>query len=677
MHTRTLCGLCAAFAASAVFADAFSTNATAVISNPASSISTNLPPIIVEASRLNKTADQIPAFIEVVSRNDIKKSGARNTVDLIQKETGVFVRHTTGDNPALATVAMRGYGANSFGRVLILVDGERLNNPDMSTPNLARIPLQAIDHVEVLHGPQTVLHGDYAAAGVINIVTDAKGYKKETTFEAHGGSWNTIGAHLGTRGGLEDELVAYWAAFDWEHSNGYRDRSAYDIWSADGGVRKDWKNGSYLRFSAFYNDSQYDLPGSLTYDQWKNSPKMSVKPNDSARLTTYGLNATAYGVINDENALKLVSTASRRNSHSHNEDAYGGLSDYDSDIYSYSLSPQYVLTAPLGRFANTLTAGADLRWDRMHAASSYTSPYYGSFVKPDFTRFTSGLFAEDEFFLLDNLSVVLGARAERSFERNGLTDEARDDNEVSSDAAINYRPVEDARLYVRWSRFYRNPFFDENMNFFHPDNAAMLAPERGWCVDAGGDYRLLKDFNVGGSVYLTETKNESLYNDLIGRNFNSPWEIRREGVEAHVGWEREKVAGVNLRYSIISAEFAEGEHKDNTVPLVPHQQLSLDGRVYVWDEFFVFGGYRYVGDQVLDTDFANARRQLDAYGLFNAGCQYAPGYKCLKGFKFTFAVDNLFDKNYCDYAGYGVWTGGDYYYPGAGRCYTFSVSYTF
>lgn len=680
MHTRTLCGLCAAFAASAVFADAPSTNTVAAASSPTNSISTNLPPVIVEASRLNKTADRIPAFVEVVSHDAIKKSGARDTVDLLSRQTGVFVRHLGGNNPALAEVSMRGFGENSNGRVLILVDGERLNNPDMSTPNLSRIPLQAIDHVEILHGPQTVLLGDYAEAGVINIVTDTKDYKKETTFEVHGGSWNTIGTHLGTRGGLEDELVAYWAAFDWEHSGGYRENSGYDIWSANGGVRKDWKNGSYLRFSTFYNDSQYDLPGQLTRDQWKNSPRLSTHPSDWARLTTYGLNTTAYGVLNDENALKLGFTASRRKTtasfhYDANpawwQPAYDDVSGYD--IYSYSITPQYILTAPVFGFANELTVGADLRWDTDHG---YEHSYY-THEKRDYTRLTTGLFAQDEFFLLDNLSVVLGVRGERNFARNTLTTpEARDDNNIAYDAALNYRPVDDAKLYVRFTRFYRNPFLDEVPWGMNPAGnyvrKNLLAPERGWSVDVGGDYRFLKDFNVGGSLYAMTTENEVFFDALHYMNRNSPWDVRREGAEAHVGWERAKVAGVTLRYSLVDAEFVEGPYKNNTVPIVPHQQLSLDGRVYVWDEFFVFGGYRYLGDQYSTSDFANKYEKIDAFGLFSLGCQYAPECKYLKGFKFAFTVDNLFDKNYCDYSTYGV-----NYWPGAGRCYMFSVSYTF
>lgn len=130
---------------SAAFAACLAAHAAAIArsyATPArsSAPSTNLPPIIVEASRLGKTTLEMPQFVETVTRDEIALSGARDTTDLLERETGVFIRRLGGENPALAQVAMRGYGENSFGRVLVAVDGEVLNNPDMSPPTSRAFP---------------------------------------------------------------------------------------------------------------------------------------------------------------------------------------------------------------------------------------------------------------------------------------------------------------------------------------------------------------------------------------------------------------------------------------------------------------------------------------------------------------------------------------------------------
>ena len=669
MKTKKAIVACAATSVLTCIA-ADSTNAVAT-----SSIATNLPTIVVEASRLGKTALEMPQFVEIVSREQVADSGAQDAVDLVSRQTGVFVRHLGGGNPALTQVAMRGYGENSFGRLLMVVDGERLNNPDMSAPNLSRIPLGAIDHVEVLHGPQTVLHGDNASAGMINIVTDTKNYEKKTSIELRGGSWDTYGTRLATRGGDEEEMVAYWASLDWLTSSGYRDRSDYDIWNVNAGVRKDWQNGAFSRLSIFYSDSEYDLPGGLTKAQWKRNRRMSAYPDDYAQFYTYGLNSTTYGVINDENALKLEFTASRRKANAHYD--YGTYYyNYESDIYSFGLTPQYIYTGRIGRFDNELTVGGSFRYDLQHGAERYMGSY-SSFDKPDRTRWTTGAFVQDEFFLLDNLSFVLGARLERAMARNEQADKrARNDNEVAYEAALNWRPVDTAKLFAKWSRFYRNPFLDETPWYTNPRGIYVprdiLSPERGYSVDFGGDWNFLDDFDVGGVLFVSETKHEVFYDAGKYANVNSDDDVLRQGLELHTGWEREKVAGIHLRYALTYAKFEEGDYNSKYVPLVPMHQVRLDGRVWLWDECFVRGGYQYVAKQVSCSDFANAYDRIPAYGIFSVGVQYQPTWRYLNGFTFAFDVSNLFDKNYCDYSTYG-----SSYYPGAGRCYMLSVKYEF
>ena len=106
-------------------------------------LTTNLPPVIVEASRLGKSPMDIASNVEVMTKNDIESSGAVSTVDLLEKRANIQFRKINA-NPALSQISMRGYGANGFGRVKIIVDGEVLNNPDMSAQNLLRVPRQYV-----------------------------------------------------------------------------------------------------------------------------------------------------------------------------------------------------------------------------------------------------------------------------------------------------------------------------------------------------------------------------------------------------------------------------------------------------------------------------------------------------------------------------------------------------
>ncbi|MBR1920979.1 MAG: TonB-dependent receptor [Kiritimatiellae bacterium] len=658
----------AALAAAAALAASAETNETA---------KAELPPVVVEASRLGKTPGEMPAAVQVIDRDAIARSGARDVVDLLEKKSAALdFAHLGGCNPALAQIAPRGYGENGFGRLLVVVDGERLNSPDMNAPNLAQVSLGAVKRVEILQGSQNVLHGDAASAGVVNIVTDPDDYATHGHVELHGGSWNTIGASASLRGGVEDTRTQYWANGGWDHSDGYRHDSGYDAYSAGGGVRQNFEGGSYLRLSAFYSDVDSELPGYLSRAQWKHHPTASDGYGDHYRRTTYGANATAYGVIDEDNALRLVQTLSRR----HLQSRGYGYWHTDYDVYSYAFTPEWINTTKIGALDNELVAGATFRYDRNDAANWGTSAWGSSHAKYEYDRQTMGFYAQDTLHVTDSLALEVGGRYERSWNKCTMAAAPTRVYDLAAyDAALLFTPFEGFKSYVKYSSFYRLPFIDEVAYHSRDD---LLSPERGWRVDAGFDWSPAADLQLAGNAYVSRTKHEIFYNPLFpyssfgypafGDNVNSPSPVMREGFDLRASWERDKVAGVSLAYSFVDASFDGGEFDDNDVPMAARSVVSASGRVWLWDECFAFGGYRYRTSCRSTSDFAGAYDKLPGFGLFHAGVQYSPTRWRLDGLTFSLTVDNLFDKNYCDYSTYG-----SSYWPGAGRSYMFSVRYEF
>ncbi len=643
----------------------------------ATNVVAELPPVVVYASRVDQTAMNLPQNVQVITAADIARSGAHDVADLISKVApSVSVNRLGGNNPALTQISMGGYGENGFGRVLVLVDGERLNNPDMNAPNLAQVSLASVKQIEILSGPQTVLHGDGASAGMINIVTEPSDYERHGAAEVHVGNWGTAGASLAYRGGIEEEGLLYWASGAYDHSDGYRDNSGFDIWNANGGIRKNWANGSWLKVSAFGNHCDYQVPSSLSRQQWKDDPKLSLYNDDYYRRTTYGLNATLNAQVNDENAIRVKGTASRREMRTFEY----GYWNRDYQMASYEVSPQWVNKSDLFSLENEFILGMDFRHDRNDARSWGKSTWGYSSRRGRITRQNLGVFAQDTLHFTDSLALQLGGRYSRFWGRDtGYNSEmGRNKNEYAYDAALLFTPVEDLKAYVRFSRFFRMPDLDELAY-----SGGTLDSERGSMADVGADWTFLDEFSLGGNLYCSKLENEIFYNPYLGWgvNMNSPDDTIREGLNLRLGWEREKVAGVRLTYSLVHAEFDGGQYDGKEVPLVPEQTVSLTGRVWLWDECCVFGGYRYQTAQWAISDFNNSgayapsRREgrIPDFGLFHIGVEYAPAFASwIEGVKIGFTIDNLFDKNYCDYATYGV-----NYWPGAGRSYTLTMRYEF
>ncbi|MBN1503725.1 MAG: TonB-dependent receptor plug domain-containing protein, partial [Candidatus Eisenbacteria bacterium] len=124
--------------------------------------------VVVTASRYPRSSFELPQTVSIASRDRIERGATQTFSDLLRDMAGVDL----GDaGPFRARPVVRGM----FGsRVLILVDGEPVNNTRESTFSGAELALVDVGHaerVEVVHGPGSVLYGSDALGGVINVVT--------------------------------------------------------------------------------------------------------------------------------------------------------------------------------------------------------------------------------------------------------------------------------------------------------------------------------------------------------------------------------------------------------------------------------------------------------------------------------------------------------------------------
>lgn len=690
-------------------------------------VSADMPTIVVEASRLNCTSLEMPQRVRTISAQEIAASGESSVVELLRKRAPeVQITGMGGGNPATQNLSIGGYGENGFGRTLILVDGERINNPDMRAPNLSQINLGSIKKIEILSGPQTVLHGDVASGGLINIITEPEDYDSHGYAEVRGGSFNSFGASLGYSGGDSESGTQYWANGSWDTSDGYRDNSGYTIYNANGGIKETFANGSYLRASAFYNYADYDLPRSLAKSVWRHKRKWSIQKaakyaeekTDYFKPETYGFNLTGYGVINDENAIRLTTTISRRYTKS-GTFGNGSYADYDYttwqylgvmdyvwsslftyDIYSFGIKPEWINTSDIFGLENEFILGSSFAYDRLKEESScptYYHPLYNapSYVSPydsraTIDRLTMGYFAQDTLHITEEVAIQGGARYERAWNRNTAAERARrNDNLGAFEGAILYTPMEDLKTFVRVTRFYRNPFLDENPYNGGAKALKILRPETGWHTAIGGEYRFAKDFTFAADGFFSRTKHEVFYNPFYAYNsdwfswtadnVNSPNPVNRYGFNLSAGWERDKFAGIYLGYSFVHATFDGGQYDDKKVPLVPESTVSINGRVWIWDDCYVFGGYRHQTKMYTISDFNNdglyagKSSFAPAYGIFHLGLTYEPTFVgWIRGWKASVVCNNLFDAKYCTYASYGK-----NFWPADGRSVMATLRYEF
>ena len=136
--------------------------------------------------KAQRTSDA-PANIEIVTADDIRRSGADNLPDILRFVPGVDVRRY---GLASAEVSIRGYNTVSNPRLLVLVNGQQVYLDDFGRTQWYALPVEIADirQIEVVKGPNSALYGFNAASGVINIVTWDPLRDKVNTATVRGGT---------------------------------------------------------------------------------------------------------------------------------------------------------------------------------------------------------------------------------------------------------------------------------------------------------------------------------------------------------------------------------------------------------------------------------------------------------------------------------------------------------
>ena len=127
--------------------------------------------MVVSAARTEQSTVTIPATINIISRQEIEASGASNVSEVLRNQGGIYLTDFFGAGTH-SSVAMRGFSSSTAAsNTLVIVDGRRLNNIDLSAPDLNSISIKDIERIEIIQGSAGTLYGDQAVGGVINIIT--------------------------------------------------------------------------------------------------------------------------------------------------------------------------------------------------------------------------------------------------------------------------------------------------------------------------------------------------------------------------------------------------------------------------------------------------------------------------------------------------------------------------
>jgi vitamin B12 transporter len=416
--------------------------------------------------------DALPANAEIVYPEKTRSFDAQNAGEALSHEVGLSLQ-PQGSPGYPSNVQIRGASAD---QTLVLIDGRPMEGVAFGAADLSEIPLEQIDHIEVVRGGMSALYGPNALGGVINVISKRAAYAgyplSHVSYESASFSRQTYKLDFGSRMGPVD----YFFYGDQQWQSGFRsnsDNSQHNI-GGNFGVSMGRAGKLLVDVGSYQNNA--GLPGFRCNDIVDGTCLTSTTPLDPSQFNN-----------RDE---KPASTPLARETTTSNSFRTSYLVDVSTDIFlavrlfghereknlDDSLDPSPAAAVHTDRHEHS--KGGDLQ---LNLPLGFL---VGGSVIHDHEDFADLLAPANSFGASED---NWGFFAQQTYHWSGLTviPSGRYDknNQYGHSANPRVQSMLDASDWLRFSasagRSVRAPTIDEvHLN-------SMLDPERAWTYDAG------------------------------------------------------------------------------------------------------------------------------------------------------------------------------------------------
>jgi iron complex outermembrane receptor protein len=563
-------------------------------------------PVVVSATRFEASIDTAPVNILIITADDIVRSGASTLTDVLRLQAGIGISNLFGISSSGSKIDLGGFGENKANNTLVLINGRRLNDMDSQGPNLAVIPLENIAQVEIVYGSATVLYGDNAVSGVVNIVTKNAFDGKKSSIKLQAGSFQTQRLSFNQHKIIANTALSI--AFDAQQSNGYRDNNASKYLNLMVDISKentDWIYGTRI----YVNGETTELPGPLNEPAYNGNPT-TANSEEETEEKRYTIEAF---IKSDHMAAELA----LRNKHQEysSPDSSGGLFTSDTNLKTLSFTPranrQYGIHA--------LVAGIDLYHSNFDTLSIYESPGFNSRNTRDINQDSYGIYINNSITISESITMNLGLRHHildvKANDIGGNLKNKRNDSINSWDFSLSRKHKYGAINYIRIAKSFRSPVLDEMWNFTTGE-FTIIKPQIGQHYEIGTRQTLKNNIHYDANLFRINLEDEIAFDLAAGGGFGANVNLdktRHDGININLRMPLNNKSDIHAGYAYRKAVFRSGSFSGKTVPLVPANKFTVSGNYHLskTQEFglsAVHTGNRYFGN-----DDMNAGKQMSAY----------------------------------------------------------------
>jgi iron complex outermembrane receptor protein len=576
--------------------------------------------VLVSARRipgLFVNLSEFPGNATVITAQELRQSGATSVPELLSRYEGVTVMDTNGFGlGADGSVNLRGVVNSSRTNALVLVNGVRQNRLTGDEVHWQSIPIEDVERIEIIRGGGSLLYGEGALAGLINITTRKGGEQLvETEQGVEVGSFGQQTYFVSGRGQVG--VLSYGTSAHRRDVSGYRESTNSRTTTLTHHVGLDVLPELHLETNVLHSEDTSYYAGGITPEasQARRRQKGAFPGFFDDQTDQVSLDALWHGPA----GFSLVANTFWR------------LRESDSDTGSRfaTITPSKGLSLRSSHeqrwsaIDHTLIAGFELLDEKASTGtrgSSFSESNKGSY----------GLFVEETWRLMGRASFVAGLRFDKARFEEDITFPAfvgtlRFEG-WSPKIGISVDILEPLVLYANFARPFKAPNVDDfaaaipGGGFF---GNLDLQPQQADDYELGMRFAKARFFTLEGSWFYTRMDDEILFNDLPGNDQNQNFDTIRTGVEASVSptLSIPHLTSV-ISYTFVEAEFRKGTFKDKTLPATPEHRFTANLTYELLPGLSCSLDWLWVNDFFRVNDFNNVL-PADNYGVLNLGLRFA------------------------------------------------------
>jgi outer membrane receptor for ferrienterochelin and colicins len=592
-------------------------------------------PTVYGASKFEQKETEAPSLVTVISADEIKRYGYRTLADVLRSVPGLYVSYDRN----YAFLGAGGVNLGDFNsRILVLVDGHRLNSglTDGAYIDTAFIlDIDLVDHIEIIRGPGSVLYGNNAFFGVINIVTrQGKQLNGAEASGEYGGydAWKgrvTYGRTFAN--GLQFLLSG--TLFDREGAERLY-YGQFNTPSQNFGIAEDIDSDSARKAFGSISYRDFSLESAYLWREKQNPTAQFFTTFNDPRLETtdkrgyVNLNYShSFPEIVDVKAQLYYDRADFRIGYPTSEP--GGTTLFEETDTGEWWGADIQFNRKIAS-RHVLTAGFEYRDDFRQERRIFDADTGQVFTDVHRSRISYGIYGQGDFAVLTNLHLNAGLRLDKS----GDFDLA-----YSPRVAVIYSPWEKSTFKAIYGSAFRAPNFLELSDPRFQD----ISPET---IDS---YQLVYEQQIGRHLrpsvagFFNHMDNLIALQNGIYENFD----VESKGLE--LALEANLPYGIRGRGSY-TLEKAESLSSGTSLPDSPQHLFKLNLSVpIVQEKIFASLEYQYTSSRhsVFTTSSGDTVPGSDAggFGIVNVTIF---SQNIVKNLELSAGIYNLFDRKYSD-----------------------------